>query len=46
MKETFTAITLSFMEAHTRFFCQIGGVHREMVYDNMRVAVAKRERSR
>src|SRR5690554_3449185 len=33
--------TLSFMEAHTRFFCQIGGVHREMVYDNMRVAVAK-----
>ncbi|OCW93338.1 hypothetical protein A9168_11640 [Macellibacteroides sp. HH-ZS] len=33
--------TLSFMEAHTRFFRQIGGVHREMVYDNMRVAVAK-----
>ncbi len=33
--------TLSFMEAHTRFFCQIGGVHRKMVYDNMRVAVAK-----
>ena len=29
------------MEAHTRFFRQIGGIHREMVYDNMRVAVAK-----
>ena len=38
--------TLSFMEAHTRFFRQIGGVHREMVYDNMRVAIAKRKRSR
>ena len=33
--------TLSFMEAHTRFFKQIDGVYREMVYDNMRVAVAK-----
>lgn len=33
--------TLSFMESHVRFFEQIGGVHAEMVYDNMRVAVAK-----
>jgi transposase len=33
--------TLSFMEAHVRFFEKVGGVHAEMVYDNMRVAVAK-----
>ena len=33
--------TLAFMESHTRFFQRIGGVYREMVYDNMRVAVAK-----
>lgn len=33
--------TLAFMEAHTRFFEKIGGVYREMVYDNMRVAVAR-----
>ena len=33
--------TLAFMETHTRFFQGIGGVYREMVYDNMRVAVAK-----
>ena len=33
--------TLSFMESHVRFFEQVGGVHSEMVYDNMRVAVAK-----
>jgi transposase len=33
--------TLSFMESHVRFFEQVGGVHAEMVYDNMRVAVAK-----
>lgn len=33
--------TLAFMEAHVRFFQQVGGIHREMVYDNMRVAVAK-----
>ncbi len=33
--------TLSFMEAHVRFFEKVGGVHSEMVYDNMRVAVAK-----
>lgn len=29
------------MESHVRFFATIGGVYREMVYDNMRVAVAK-----
>jgi transposase len=33
--------TLSFMESHVRFFEKVGGVHAEMVYDNMRVAVAK-----
>jgi len=33
--------TLSFMEAHVRFFETIGGVYHQMVYDNMRVAVAK-----
>lgn len=33
--------TLAFMESHTRFFQQIGGVHREMLYDNMRVAIGK-----
>lgn len=33
--------TLAFMEAHTRFFEKIGGVHREMVYDNMRVAISR-----
>lgn len=32
--------TLAFMESHVRFFQIIGGVYREMVYDNMRVAVA------
>ncbi|MBK5196410.1 MAG: IS21 family transposase [Proteiniphilum sp.] len=33
--------TLAFMESHVRFYQTIGGVYREMVYDNMRVAVAK-----
>jgi transposase len=33
--------TLSFMESHVRFFEITGGIYREMVYDNMRVAVAK-----
>jgi len=33
--------TLAFMESHVAFFSRIGGVYREMVYDNMRVAVAK-----
>src|SRR5690606_18021757 len=33
--------TLAFMESHVAFFHSIGGVYREMVYDNMRVAVAK-----
>lgn len=33
--------TLSFMESHVRFFEAAGGVYREMVYDNMRVAVAR-----
>src|SRR5690554_4827895 len=33
--------TLSFMEAHVRFLEACGGVFREMVYDNMRVAVSR-----
>ena len=33
--------TLAFLESHVRFFQTIGGVYREMVYDNMRVAVAR-----
>jgi len=33
--------TLAFMESHVAFFSYTGGVYSEMVYDNMRVAVAK-----
>lgn len=33
--------TLAFMESHVGFFEHLQGVHREMVYDNMRVAVSK-----
>jgi transposase len=33
--------TLAFMESHVYFFRYTGGVYREMVYDNMRVAVSK-----
>ena len=33
--------TLAFMESHVAFFSFTSGVYREMVYDNMRVAVAK-----
>lgn len=33
--------TLSFMESHVLFFEHIGGVYHQMVYDNMRVAIAK-----
>jgi hypothetical protein len=33
--------TLSFMESHVSFFEHIGGVCHQMVYDNMRIAVAK-----
>jgi len=33
--------TLAFMESHVAFFSFTGGVYPEMVYDNMRVAVAK-----
>lgn len=33
--------TLAFMESHVAFFHSIGGAYREIVYDNMRVAVAK-----
>jgi len=33
--------TLAFMESHVSFFEHLQGVHKEMVYDNMRVAVAR-----
>ena len=33
--------TLAFMESHVSFFEHIGGVYHQMVYDNMRVAVAR-----
>jgi len=33
--------TLAFLESHVSFFSHTGGVYHEMVYDNMRVAVAK-----
>ncbi len=33
--------TLSFMDSHVRFFETTEGVFKQMVYDNMRVAVAK-----
>ncbi|KAF5043131.1 IS21 family transposase [Petrimonas sulfuriphila] len=33
--------TLSFQESHVRFFASVGGVYPRMVYDNMRVAVAR-----
>lgn len=33
--------TLAFKEAHINFFEHIGGVYHQMVYDNMRVAVAR-----
>jgi len=33
--------TLAFMESHNEFFAHTGGVFHEMVYDNMRVAIAE-----
>lgn len=33
--------TLAFLESHVSFFAHTAGVYHEMVYDNMRVAVAK-----
>jgi transposase len=33
--------TISFMESHVNFFTYTGGIYKEMVYDNMRVAVSK-----
>jgi hypothetical protein len=33
--------SLSFMESHVSFFSHVGGVYHSMVYDNMRVAVAR-----
>ena len=31
----------SFLDSHVRFFNLVGGVYKEVVYDNMKVAVAK-----
>jgi hypothetical protein len=31
----------NFLDSHVRFFNHIGGVHKEIVYDNMKVAVAR-----
>ncbi len=33
--------TLAFLESHVSFFSHTGGVYHQMIYDNMRVAVAK-----
>lgn len=33
--------TLAFMESHVKFFAHTRGVYHQMVYDNMRVAVAR-----
>jgi len=33
--------TLAFMESHAAFFNYVKGVYKQMVYDNMRVAVSK-----
>lgn len=33
--------TLAFMESHNDFNAHVGGIYHEMVYDNMRVAVAE-----
>ena len=31
----------SFLDSHVKFFNKIGGIHKTLVYDNMKVAVAK-----
>lgn len=31
----------SFLDSHVRFFNHVGGVHKEVVYDNMKVAVKR-----
>ncbi len=31
----------SFLDSHVRFFNEGGGIHKILVYDNMKVAVAK-----
>lgn len=33
--------TISFMECHVAYLTRLGGVYRQIVYDNMRVAVAR-----
>jgi transposase len=41
---TFDMTIESFLQGHVRAFAWLGGVPRECVYDNLRAAVAKRER--
>jgi len=41
---TFDMTIESFLEGHVRAFAWLGGVPRECVYDNLRAAVARRER--
>ena len=41
---TFDMTLEAFLEGHVRAFAWLGGVPRECVYDNLRSAVAKRER--
>jgi transposase len=41
---TFDMTIESFLEGHVRAFAWLGGVPRECVYDNLRSAVARRER--
>jgi transposase len=41
---TFDLTTESFLEGHVRIFDWLGGVARECVYDNLRSAVARRDR--
>lgn len=31
----------SFLDSHVKFFNKVGGVHKTLVYDNMKVAVAR-----
>lgn len=42
---TFDMTIESFLESHVHAFNWLGGVPREMVYDNLRSAVARREGS-
>jgi transposase len=43
---SFDLMAESFLEGHVRIFDWLGGVVRECVYDNLRPAVARRDRDR